>query len=246
MERKKIWWTIITVGATLTIILLVGLVFISGGKTRRPDDPASLSLKSSPRISNPEDYVKPGASLSPTPSPLASPNGDLVVVFGQDPAYGSPSPQSTAMPSGQVPLTQNSVQPPSGWASSKPAISPSPTPTPRVSTPVVSKAPSAKPAAKAPSAVSGSKGKLIAVTEYWIQTASFKSKGKAEEFKAGLAASGLSSIIRTKEVDGLTYYQVRVGPYSSSKEANGWLVRIRKLADCGDAYVSKVNAKHSL
>lgn len=244
MERKKIWWIIITVGATLTIILLVGLVFISGGNARKPYDPASLSLKSSPRIPNPEDYVKPGASLSPSPSPAASPNGDLVVVFGQDPAYATPSAQTTPMPSGQVPLTPDSSPAPSGWASSKPVLSPSPTP--RAPAQTASKAPASKPAAKSAGAASVQAPKLVSITEYWIQTASFKSKGKAEQFKADLSSSGLSSIIRTKEVDGVTMYQVRVGPYSSSKEANGWLVRIRKLADCGDAYISKTKAKHSI
>jgi cell division protein FtsN len=244
MERKKILWIIIAVGATLTIILALGLVLVSGGKTRMPLDPATLNLKASPRISFPEDFARPGASILPTASPSPNQDGDVIVVYGENPDFASPLPRTSAMPAGQVAMNPETAQPTPGWASAKPANPTAATPKPRVSTPVVAKNLPEKPAAKAP--VSNAKPKLITMTEYWIQAASFKSKGHAEEFKASLASSGLSSIIRTKDVDGQTLYQIRIGPYSTTREADGWLSRIQKLPDCTKAYRTIVYAKHSI
>lgn len=242
MERKKILWIVISVGLFLTVMLTVGYVLLSGGKGRGADDPATLALGASPRITNPEDYARPGASLAPAISPSPDPNGDIIVVYGPDPSFSSPAPQATANPAPLGASDPLAAEPTPGWASAKPALRPVATPAPRSA---VESQPKAMPKARA-KAEATAKPKLVNVTEYWIQAASFKSKGKADEFKASLASSGLSSIIRTKDIDGQTYYQIRIGPYSTTGEANGWLARIRKLADCSDAYVSRVSAKRSI
>jgi DedD protein len=83
------------------------------------------------------------------------------------------------------------------------------------------------------------------VTEYWIQTASFSSAGKAEEQRAFLSQQGLNAVVSTKEVNGKTYFRVRLGPYSTKREAEGWLTRISSLAGCSGAYVSESVAQRS-
>jgi DedD protein len=65
--------------------------------------------------------------------------------------------------------------------------------------------------------------------DYWIQTGAFSALVRAEGAKETLAAKGLSSIIDDREVDGQTWYRVRVGPYTSENEANYWLSLVRAI-----------------
>lgn len=225
MERKKTLWIFITVALFITLMLLVAILFLNGGG-RRDSDPASLDPKASPRISNPEDYLRPEAS--PTFVPLASPGnlgGELFII-------GSPSPQADLAQSPQ-PLESPTIQ---RLYSPEPVLA-----SPKAKPSAQAKKPLKPQPAKAPS----EKPKVTSVNEYWIQAASFKSRGKAEDLRSSIAESGLGSVIATKEVDGQTYYRVRIGPYQSQAEARGWLERIRKLEGCGEAYVSKQSVKRA-
>ncbi len=248
MERKKILWVVISIGLFLTVILTLGYVLLNGVKGRGADDPASLLPRATPRIPNPQDYVRPGTGLLPSASPTAQTDGDIVVIYGQESAPPSvlPSLQPLTSPDLASPAQGDSILQPAagktpspGWASSQPGLKPG-------ATAANQKTSSPKPAATVrPAATASPKPRLVTVSEYWIQAASFRSRGKAEDLKASLAQSGLSSIISTKDIDGQTYYRVRIGPYSTKAEADGWLTRIRKLSGCSEAYVSKTNVQRT-
>jgi DedD protein len=66
-------------------------------------------------------------------------------------------------------------------------------------------------------------------TAYWVQAGSYTQKNGADKAKEALSQKGLVSVITNSEVQGKTYYRVRVGPYISSDEADYWLKLIRKL-----------------
>jgi cell division septation protein DedD len=239
-ERKKLLWVGICIGLLVIVSVGFGVILVNGGKARGANDPASLFPKASPRISNPEDYAKPGASLAPSASPDANLGDDIVVMYGQD-ASASPggllaSPMASALaPQGTVDVSIQASPPAKkpGWASSEPALKNAATPAPK-SVPAAKSAPKASP-----------KPRLVTVSEYWIQAASFKSRGKADELKSSLAENGLSSVITTKDMDGQTYYRVRIGPYSTKSEASGWLGRIAKLPNCAEAYISKASVQRT-
>ena len=65
--------------------------------------------------------------------------------------------------------------------------------------------------------------------DYWIQTGAFSTVARAEGVKETLEAKGITSIIENREVNGRTFFRVRVGPYKSQNEANFWLSLITAI-----------------
>jgi DedD protein len=84
-----------------------------------------------------------------------------------------------------------------------------------------------------------SSGKTAAKTinDYWIQTGAFSAMFKAEDVKETLLSKGLTSIIENREIDGKTLYRVRLGPYTTEKEANYWLTLVKSIDGFGDSQV---------
>jgi DedD protein len=87
-----------------------------------------------------------------------------------------------------------------------------------------------KPAAPAArSAASSANSEKTKHNDYWVQTGAFTAKVRAEGVKETLAEKGITSIIENREIDGKTWYRVRVGPYTSETEANYWLELIKSI-----------------
>ena len=64
---------------------------------------------------------------------------------------------------------------------------------------------------------------------YWVQTGAFSTHVRAEGAKESLASKGITSIIDNRDIDGKTWYRVRVGPYTSETEANYWLALVKSI-----------------
>jgi DedD protein len=93
----------------------------------------------------------------------------------------------------------------------------------------VTKAPaSVSPAAK-PAATAAKPARPKVQQDYWVQTGAFSAKIRAEGAKETLADKGITSIIDDREVDGKTWYRVRVGPYTSETEARYWLALVQSI-----------------
>lgn len=67
------------------------------------------------------------------------------------------------------------------------------------------------------------------INDYWIQTGAFIAKVRADDAKELLESKGLTSIIENREIDGKTWYRVRLGPYTSETEANYWLALVKSI-----------------
>jgi DedD protein len=52
-----------------------------------------------------------------------------------------------------------------------------------------------------------------------------------------LASKGITSIIENRQIDGKTWYRVRLGPYTSEKEANYWLALVKSIDGFGESQV---------
>jgi DedD protein len=96
--------------------------------------------------------------------------------------------------------------------------------------------PAAAPARPAPAAAIPATAATIAAKpsskvreDYWVQTGAFSAKIRAEGAKETLADKGITSIIDDREVDGKTWYRVRVGPYTSETEARYWLALVQSI-----------------
>jgi DedD protein len=138
----------------------------------------------------------------------------------QTPASGSSggAASGTAAPPAAAPAAAVQAKP---GAPAKPA-SPSSAPASPATAPAAPAVPAAR-AAPRSAAVSR------AQRDYWIQTGAFSALVRAEDVKETLASKGLSSIIDDGEVDGQTWYRVRVGPYTSENEASYWLALVRAI-----------------
>ncbi|MDR0502796.1 MAG: SPOR domain-containing protein [Treponema sp.] len=75
------------------------------------------------------------------------------------------------------------------------------------------------------------------INDYWVQTGAFSAQIRAEDAKETLALKGITSIIENRQVDGRTWYRVRLGPYTSEKEANYWLALVKTIDGFSESQV---------
>jgi DedD protein len=68
------------------------------------------------------------------------------------------------------------------------------------------------------------------INDFWVQTGAFSAQVRAEDARELLSDRGITSIIENREINGKIWYRVRLGPYTSEKEAKHWL-DIVKLID---------------
>ncbi|MDR1277128.1 MAG: SPOR domain-containing protein [Treponema sp.] len=148
-------------------------------------------------------------------------NGDARVVISV------PKPNTVAVPDTPVETSSRSA----------------PRQTVPASRPVVRAAP-AKPSAPASTAASKPAAPQVKTyNDYWVQTGAFTAKVRAEGVKETLSSKGITSIIENREVDGKTWYRVRVGPYTSETEANYWLALVKSIEGFGDSQVRMTQAR---
>ncbi|MDR2404344.1 MAG: SPOR domain-containing protein [Spirochaetaceae bacterium] len=236
MEKKKLLLVAISVGVFLVIVIGASLlVFSPGGAVtaaaRRPIPPGSpgvspvapaqnQSVPADPAglAQNPDDL--PALPSSPAPVGAAVPAADDTLrQFGV--------PQNTENGENRVVITvsrpstaavNESAPPPPKQPRSDAAAKSSP---PRTTT--VAKAqpkPAQKPAA-AP--------KPKTYDAFWVQAGSFSVRNRADTVRETLASKGIASIIENRDVNGKTWYRVRVGPYVSQNEADYWLSLIKLI-----------------
>jgi len=241
VDTKKVLWTVISVGLFLVVFFGTALLLFAP-RRGAPQAPAAIGNEAPPRASEPDEYLRNPAPAPSLDTAAKDPSGDVVVVYGENPPAsalpGSLAPNASTASQTAEPGASPGTAPAAPVGSALPAPSKSGTYTP---------APS-NPAAKAPAAAkpSAAKPKTVTVSEWWIQASSPTSRSRAESLQAELARKGLASVITLKDIDGTTHYRVRIGPYASEKEAQGWRDRIRALPDCSEAYVSKTTVQRTM
>ena len=100
--------------------------------------------------------------------------------------------------------------------------------------PAVKPAAAVKPATTAkPSAPPAKK----TINDFWVQTGAFAAQVRAEDAREILAAKGITSIIENREINGKIWYRVRLGPYTSEREANHWLEIVKLIDGFNDSQV---------
>jgi len=113
---------------------------------------------------------------------------------------------------------------------------------PAVTKPAVTEA--APVVTKKPAAVAPAPKKTQTVVEYWIQTGSFSSREYAENAQDIIASYKIDSEIFTKDVNGKTWYRVRMGPYKTKTEADYWKTAISSDdVNFKDAYITEVKTQ---
>jgi DedD protein len=142
-----------------------------------------------------------------------------------------PKPSTAAVP--DVPVPEKTEQP-------APAVQPRVRPAQARETP----ARTPQPAARAvPPAAAKSTAAVPVQKDYWVQTGAFSAKVRAENARETLASKGIISIVENRELDGKTWYRVRVGPYTSENEANYWLSLVKTIDGFGESQIWLSGAK---
>ncbi|MCL2211088.1 MAG: SPOR domain-containing protein [Treponema sp.] len=75
------------------------------------------------------------------------------------------------------------------------------------------------------------------INDFWVQTGAFSAQVRAEDAKELLAAKGITSIIENREINGRIWYRVRLGPYTSEREANHWLEIVKLIDGFNDSQI---------
>ena len=157
----------------------------------------------------------------------------------------SESAGAATLSAGEPAATTPAVHTAKPPAPAKPSVAIAPRPAPaKPSVTVAAAKPAAKPPAPAPARSAPSRPAVEpvpprALEDYWVQTGSFSAQTRAEGVRETLASKGITSIIENRDVDGKTYFRVRVGPYTSQNEANYWLALIKSINGFEDSQVWK-------
>ena len=233
MEKRKLLLVAISVGIFLVISIVAAILFFQP----RNGSPAVTSVP----VQSPGNYSAPVPSyqlphtnqvdavdlvrspselpgLKPAPEGISSRNSDYYVTgSGTETVISIPKPSTAAVPEAA----------PAGKAVSaaKPAAPKPETPKPETPKPETPK-PAAKPGAAAPKPAPA---QTRVYNDFWVQTGAFSTIAKAEGVRQTLASKGITSIIENRDVNGSTFFRVRVGPYTSQTEANYWLSLIKSI-----------------
>jgi DedD protein len=264
MEKRKLLLISISIGIFLVIIIGASILMFSPkepvlpvtAEISRPIPPGNsevfrneqsqpLKLDLKDMVKNPDEIkglqVPPSASTVQETNNNIYINGEPINIQGEfigreETSDGTRTRTNLVI---NVPSPQTTAAPASEPAARKPAASPA---KPAAAAPSrVVKPPATKPAATARAAppAQPSKGR----TNFWVQAGSFSSQTRAEGVKETLAAKGISSIIENRNVDGKTFYRVRVGPYASNTEATYWLTLIKQINGFEDSQIWQNQSK---
>lgn len=227
-------------------------------------DRVPASVDASEWVRNPKSV--PGLQ-APAPG-SSSTRGDVIIIYGDKgaqvaPTFGSgatgnpgtgtvievPKPATPTVPEPVSPTATANLPSSSASSASKDAanglVTQTTKRTPTMESTTTTAKGSSQTTAKAP-APKAEPAKTTSPTiydDYWIQTGAFSTKTLAQSAKETLSRKGIPSFVEIKTINGKTYYRVRVGPYTSKKEADYWLSLVKGLAGFEKSYVSIVKSR---
>jgi DedD protein len=212
MEKKKLLIVAVSVGVVLLIIIAIPLLMIAPRQNNALPAAHAWATLVEPALRPPEPVAEPApTNVQPVESVPVQPEEPAQITLTV------PVPQTAAVPDTPV-TTRKPVTIKQTPAAQSAAAKPAPKDTAK---------PAAKPAADKPKTYDS----------YWVQTGAFSTKIRAEGAKDSLASKGVTSIIDNRDIDGKTWYRVRVGPYTSENEANYWLALVKSIDGFADSQV---------
>jgi DedD protein len=247
MEKKKLLLVAVSVGVVLLIILIIPLLIISprkdfGGSWQEQssvieppnltqgwesaDEPEQQAVDTKPEEST---YV---AAAPVTPKAVEQSNVTTLSI---------PAPRSVAVPDAVISPAKPAAKPvqPIVQENNKEAKH-------QAAKAAAAKPAAAKPAAAPAAAQKAEKPKAVKNSDnsfFWIQTGAFTTMKHAEGAKSFLAERGITSIIEDPEINGKTWYRVRVGPYTTRDEANYWLALVKAIDGFSSSQVWETAAR---
>jgi len=244
-ENKKLLWIGIAVSAFVLALAVAG-VFLFAPHKGSALAPATVNNTAAPKVADPQDYLSVPPELgqsatTPDAGPSQAGQGDVIIVYGDKPedlapptAADTAALASSATAAGQA--GAGTAAAPTA-ATAPAASSTKPAATARPATAGAATTSTAKPKASSTAPVAAAP--KPSAEQYWIQVASFTKRGNADDLKESLSKKGMAASIMVKDIDGKSWYRVRIGPYATKAEAEGWLAKIRGIAGCEEAGIWK-------
>jgi DedD protein len=217
-EQKKLLLVAVSVGVFLLVTITAAIAILS--PKANIQETAYTVPYSSGRLqpATVGNEIPPAPNAQETKPAQIDNSGSAVDIIDNDSLTIAVNPKKNVV---GVPDSQETPPP----ARTVAAVTPAAKPAEKPATP---KAPAVKPAATP---------KAKTTKDYWVQTGAFSAKIRAEDSRELLASKGITSIIENSEVNGKTWYRVRVGPYTSENEANYWLALVKTINGFGDSQV---------
>ncbi|MCL1836222.1 MAG: SPOR domain-containing protein [Treponema sp.] len=227
MEKKKLLLVAVSVGVVLLILIGIPLLLLTPKHSAEPLSEPLVWEPPAPVV--PAPFEEPAAEVSenvPEPQPLGG-GEQISEAIPQKPVeipvkttITVPTPRTVAVPDAPVrPAPRPSVAP----AQPRPAAQ-----APKETKPQTP----ARPVQTA-----------SAYDNYWVQTGAFSTKIRAEGAKDSLEAKGITSIIDNSDINGKTWYRVRVGPYTSENEASYWLALVKSIDGFGESQIRQTRSR---
>lgn len=204
-EQSKKWlWIALSASAFALVVIGAAFIFFAPVKSSSPV-PFDIRGQAEPRQAEPGEYL---ANQPPGMVTTQTTSGDIIIVYGNNPET------TEAAPSVAAPAPTTIIAPVPTTTVPKPATTTT-VPKPVTTTTIKKAVAPASPAAT--------------TSNFWIQAGSFKVRESADSLKSSFAQKGMTATIIVKDIDGKSYYQVKVGPYTSREEAKKWLTTVRAV-----------------
>jgi DedD protein len=246
MEKKKLLLIAISVGVFLVIVIGAAILVFSPRSpspaavaATQPIRPVSEKVEEEPSVVldtpatvNAVDLVKNFDDMGLQTPPEDKTQDNVFYIYGENPSEVVTVDRSTGGEGNRLIVDvprPRTVAVPDAPARSTPA-------------PAARPAPRQAPAARQTSPARTS-APSRAQDNYWVQTGSFSSMTRAEAVKDTLSTKGINSLVENREVQGKTYFRVRVGPYTSKNEADYWLALIKSINGFEGSLVFKTPAR---
>ncbi|GHU61000.1 hypothetical protein FACS189445_2310 [Spirochaetia bacterium] len=173
----------------------------------------------------------------------SGPQDNIVYFYGENPDDAVPVNRTGSGGSNRVVVDVQRPTPVVVPEAPAPRLTAKPAAPPARPAPVAAAPKAATPKAPAPKAAAPKAAAPKTPDNFWVQTGSFSSVARAEAAKNTLASKGITSLIENREVEGKTYFRVRVGPYTSKNEADYWRELIKSINGFEDSLVWKSPAR---
>jgi len=245
-EQKKLLLVAVSVGVFLLVTITVAIVILPKVQPQGTAFSSSLPVQPAGRIQITENKgvpLQPIINNSQETNIVIDGNPDATVAVDRDNGDSLtiliPRPNAAAVPETIAPTSQPSSRSVTETASAPAASRPAQT------APAQTQTTAAAPrttAANQQVAVSRTAAPARATparttNDFWIQTGAFTAIVRAEDARELLASRGFTSIIENREIDGRVWYRVRLGPYTSEREANYWLALVKSIEGFGESQV---------
>jgi len=226
-EKKKLLLVAVSVGVFLLITITVAIIVLMP-KTQEAQFSTSVPY-SSGRVQVTQQDDVPSQSTPPQPAVVST---EVDRKDGDNLTISIPSPTTVAVPDiAQISETKSNERPtvvvvkaPEPAPVAKPVAQPTAS---KTTTTVKSK----------PSTVTKPTTPAKTINDFWVQTGAFSAQVRAEDARELLATKGITSIVENREINGKIWYRVRLGPYTSEREANHWLEIVKLIDGFSDSQI---------